>query len=212
MNVCWIYGALGGLPTCKPKPGDFVIAADAGLRNVQVLGIAPDLIVGDFDSLGDVPVGENVIRHPVRKDDTDLMLALKEGLKRGLRSFIVCGCVGGRLDQTLASVQSAAYVAEHGGCAVLTADGCSLTVLNGNGCSFPAGAAGTLSVFALTECRGVTLSGLSYPLLDAALTPAFPLGVSNRFTGASAEIRVKEGLLAVYFDGEPNLITVEGYA
>ena len=60
--------------------------------------------------------------------------------------------------------------------------------------------------------RGVTLTGLSYSLQDAALTPAFPLGVSNRFTGAPAEIRVKKGFLAVYFDGEPDLVTVEGLA
>ena len=94
---------------------------------------------------------------------------------------------------------------------MLTADGSSLTVLSANACTFPASACGTLSVFALTECRGVTLNGLSYPLQDAALTPAFPLGVSNHFIGAPAEIRVKEGLLAVYFDGEPDCINVEGF-
>ena len=66
---------------------------------------------------------------------------------------------------------------------------------------FPAGLSGTISVFCLgADARGVTLRGLSYPLEDAALTAHFPLGVSNRLTGAPAEIRVKDGSLLVIWE------------
>src|SRR5699024_5310138 len=86
--VCYIVGA------CPPGPMAFVqdcpsliIAADQGLRHLEKTGVVPDLIVGDFDSLGQVPSGENVIQHPVEKDDTDMMLAVKTGLGRGCRTF-----------------------------------------------------------------------------------------------------------------------------
>ncbi|MCR5262595.1 MAG: thiamine diphosphokinase, partial [Clostridiales bacterium] len=71
--------------------GDLVIAADAGYLYFNGKDIAPDLIVGDFDSLGEAPSGDNVVRHPVIKDDTDMMLAVKIGLERGYRIFMLYG-------------------------------------------------------------------------------------------------------------------------
>ena len=82
--------------------GDFVIAADGGLRHTQKLGLVPNEILGDFDSLGYVPQGANVF--PVEKDDTDAMLAVRRGLALGYRRFCLYGSLDGpRLDHTVAS-------------------------------------------------------------------------------------------------------------
>ena len=75
--------------------------------------------VGDFDSLGQVPEGENIVRHPVMKDDTDMMLAVKLGLERGYTRFHIYGGMGGRTDHTIANIQTLAYIAGRGASAFL---------------------------------------------------------------------------------------------
>ena len=83
MKRCFIYsaGTFYGLRE-RPQPGDYQIAADAGLLLCQKLGIEPDLVIGDFDSMPQ-PENEPTVRVPVEKDDTDSMLAIREGLARG---------------------------------------------------------------------------------------------------------------------------------
>ena len=98
-SVCYIICALPQNHHFSPAPGDLVIAADGGYAHMG--GIKPDLVVGDFDSLGYVPDGESVVRHPAEKDDTDTMLAARIGIERGYRTFLLLGGVGGRLDHTL---------------------------------------------------------------------------------------------------------------
>ena len=93
MATCYIYGAMPCGSTEKLEKGDLLIAADGGYAYLQ--GQKPDLVVGDFDSLGYVPEGEQIIRHPVQKDDTDMLLAVREGLKRGYRKFVLYGGIGG---------------------------------------------------------------------------------------------------------------------
>lgn len=186
-----------------PKSSILVIAADGGLRRLEAQGIAPDLIVGDFDSLGRVPEGTNIIRHPVEKDDTDMMLAVKMGLARGCDRFLLYGGLGGRLDHTLANLQTLAYLAHHGASGWLLGGGIVVTALRNGTLRFPASCAGTVSVFCNgSEARGVTLRGLYYPLRDAVLTSTFPLGVSNRFTGVPASVTVEDGTLLVLWEEE----------
>ena len=70
------------------RDGDFLMAADGGLVHLQRLGLSPDGILGDFDSLGYVP--ENAKVFPVEKDDTDAMLAVRQGLQLALRAALTC--------------------------------------------------------------------------------------------------------------------------
>lgn len=183
-----------------PTQGDFVIAADAGYAALVRQGIRPDLVVGDFDSLGEAPAGENVVRHPVQKDDTDMMLAVKLGLERGFLDFRLYGALGGRLDHTLANVQTLQYLAAHGARGFLVGDVCLTAVMNGE-IRFRPEARGVISVFCLASpATGVDLEGLLYPLRNHTLTPDFPLGVSNEFTGAPSCVRVGEGCVVVVFD------------
>lgn len=199
-RICCIVGAME--PGAFVLPGGaLVIAADGGLTHLERRGIAPDLIVGDFDSLGRVPEGANVIRHPVEKDDTDMLLAVKAGLERGCRRFLLYGGLGGRLDHTYANLQTLAWLAERGGRGWLLGGGMAAAVIR-NGClTFGPGRRGTVSVFCPGGTSGgVDLRGLHYPLEDAVLTSGFPLGVSNRFTGGPASISVREGQLLVLWE------------
>ena len=206
MSVCYIYGALPTRYRPTPQPGDLVIAADAGLCRLG--DIRPDLVVGEFDSLGIVPTEGEVIRHPVRKDDTDTLLAVRCGLERGYRTFELLGGMGGRLDHTLANLQTLQFIATHGGRGFLQGDEECAAVICNEAVTLT-GKSGRVSVFALDkEVRGVWLTGLDYPLTDAVLTDRFPLGVSNAFIGEPARIQAAGRLLLVW-DGDYSAFKTE---
>ena len=114
MGICYLVGAMETRFPIRRKPGDMIIAADGGYRSLLSLGVKPDLVVGDFDSLGYVPQDVETVQVPVRKDDTDMLLAAQEGLKRGYDRFMLVGGMGGRLDHTLGNFQVLAWLAERG--------------------------------------------------------------------------------------------------
>ena len=201
MNRCFIYaaGSFFGLRE-RPRPGDLQIAADAGLRLCRQLGRTPDLVLGDFDSMDVSETPADALRVPVEKDDTDTGLALREGLRRGCREFFIYGGTGGRrLDHTLANLQSLAFLRENGVRGWLYDRDFVYTVMKNETLTLRREVDwGLVSLFALGDrARGVTLTGLQYPLDHAELTCAFPLGVSNHFAAETATVTVEDGLLLV---------------
>lgn len=181
---------------------DFVLAADGGLRHVRSLGIRPDGILGDFDSLGYTPEGSEVF--PVEKDDTDSMLAARKGLELGYREFLFYGALDGdRLDHTVANYQTLQFLADRGAKGYLIGKNHIVTVLKNEKITFPAQFSGILSLFCMgPDARGITLENLHYPLTDGVLTAGFPLGVSNHFTGKAAAVTVESGSLLAFWDRE----------
>ena len=208
MKTCYIFGAAKcTLDGFLKKNGDLIIAADGGYATLKKLNIKPDLVVGDFDSLGTVPKDESVIKHPIKKNDTDTLLAVKIGLEKGFKKFVIYGAVGGRLDHTIASLQTAAFIAENGGRAYICDSTHTITVIKNSSISFKKKSSGIVSLFALSGiAEGVTIDGLLYTLNDARLTPDFPLGVSNEFIDKESTISVKDGVLTIIFEGDLNLI------
>lgn len=211
MGSCVIFGAGGFHGLLAPiEPEDFVLAADGGLAHVNALGISPDGILGDFDSLGYVPEGAKIF--PVEKDDTDSMLAVRQGLALGYKRFLLYGSLDGpRLDHTLANFQTLQFLADHNATGFLIGNTYIATVVKNRSICFSAQAKGIVSVFCLgPNAQGVTLTGLKYPLKNATLTAGFPLGVSNHFTGTFARIRVANGSLLVLYHKENGFPTEEG--
>lgn len=183
--------------------GAFVIAADAGLRTLRTAVVAPDLIVGDFDSLGEKPTGERVVCHPPEKDDTDTLLAVREGLARGYDRFLIYGGLGGRLDHSLANLQTLGFLCANGARGYLVGEGIAATAFQNGGLAFRDTLRGTVSVFALgADAKGVCERGLKYALDDYTMCADFPVGVSNEFTGAPSEITVRDGTLLVLWSAD----------
>jgi len=200
MKTCIIFCAAGfdGL-LCPIGEDALVIAADGGLRHTQALGLSPDIILGDFDSLGYIPSGSRV--YPVEKDDTDAMLAVRVGLEQGCGTFVFYGAMDGpRLDHTIANFQTLAYLATHGARGILVGRNYIATVLSGESIAFSEDAAGILSLFCLGAGAEVSIEGLQYELDRGTLTPDFPLGVSNHFLGRPARITVHSGLVLALWD------------
>ena len=204
---CFIAGAGEYCGFVVPGPDDYVIAADRGYEELISRGIRPDLVVGDFDSLGDAPEHPNVLRSPMEKDDTDMIIAVRQGFAQGCDMFIIDGGLGGRFDHTLANCQILAYISQSGGRGFLLGREMSVTAITNGTLGFLPGAPGRVSVFcAGSIAEGVTITGLKYPLDDALLTYDYPLGVSNEFTGAPAEISVRSGTLLIMWTGGPDMI------
>lgn len=201
MERCIIFCAAEFDALAEPLgAGDYLIAADGGLRHTQALGLEPNEIIGDFDSLGYVPEGARV--YPVEKDDTDSMLAVKRGLALGYRRFVLYGAMDGkRLDHTLANFQTLGYLAQYDAVGFLVGKDYLACAVKDGGLRFPAGAEGDFSLFCLgKDAQGVTIRGLYYEVENAVLTSFFPLGVSNHFTGREAAVTVQDGTLLALWE------------
>ena len=190
----------------KKKDGDFVIAVDGGYLYSKILEIAPDLIIGDFDSLPRAEREElsvmkqtdkdRIVELNPCKDDTDTLAALRIGLKKGYRNFHIYGAMGGRLEHTIANIQCLHFLKNNGAKGYIMDAECMLTVIQNETVTFHKEMEGLLSLFSLGEkAKGVTLKNMKYPLEKAEITNDFPIGISNEFTGEAGEVTVEEGTL-----------------
>ena len=198
MNTCYIVGAGDFYGSFTPDDTDLVIAADGGYTSLLKRNIRCDLLIGDMDSLGDVPSGVKFIKHPVEKDETDSYLAYLHGKSLGYENFEIYGGVGGREDHTFANYSLLAKIREEGRRATLFGNGTRAFVIKNEAVKLSGREGDYISVFALGgTARGVNIKGLYYEAESAALTYDFPLGVSNRFTSREAEISVARGVLLI---------------
>lgn len=188
-------GALG----FEARKDDFIIACDSGYQNAALLGIKPHILLGDMDSIStELPIDISTQVFPVMKDETDCILAINEGIRRGCEEFaLLCG-FGGRVDHIIGNLQSLAYLDDKGHRASLHGDREQARIITQSTGKEPYIPGMSLSVFAYGGiAKGVYLKGVKYPLEDATLTPNFPLGVSNYIEGPEAEITVREGRLLI---------------
>lgn len=200
-SVCYIVGAGSFDEKFSPISGDYLIAADGGFDKLGGK-YKIDAVLGDFDSLGRIPEHENVIRHPEMKDDTDMTLAVMYAHSLGYKKFLIFGGLGGRLDHTLANMQTLLAIAEFGGKGYLIGEGMIITAVKNGSFDFTGRESGILSIFpAYTEARGVYLENLMYPLNDAVLPASRALAVSNEFIGKKAKVSVCDGaLFALWYE------------
>ena len=199
-NICLI---ITGAPQChipaSVRNAGYVIACDQGYGHAVAAGITPDLVVGDFDSWpGPVAAGIEVVRVNPVKDDTDTLLAMRIAIDRGYRELVVCGALGGRIDHELANFALCGFAAERGVTCTLVDQHHQIFAFQNGKRRISRGRWTKVSVFAMDrKVRGVSLSGLRYPLENAEMTNIFPVGVSNEFLADQAEISVKEGMLLI---------------
>lgn len=197
MGICYIIGACGFNEEIAPEDGDYVIAADGGYKALTEKGIRVDCVMGDFDSLGYTPHHNNLVVHPAEKDDTDTRLAAEHGYSLGYRKFLIFGGIGGRLDHTLANMQTLLGLLRMGAEAYLIGEGKIITVVENGSFEFSGNETGYLSLFpADGKVSGVYLEGLKYTLCNSELISDRALAVSNEFLeNKKALVRVDKGAL-----------------
>ncbi len=186
---------------------DFIICADGGYLHAKAEGIIPDVLIGDFDSMdfkGATGLshpennGCEIIQLAAEKDDTDTMVCLKYGIDRKFENFFILGGLGGRLDHTIANLQTISYAIDLGKNVWIIDGKNRVTLRNPGMLTIEKLSEYKLSLFSYGECcAGVCIQGVKYPLKDCLLTHSFPLGVSNEFIESKAEISHSSGKLCI---------------
>lgn len=185
------------------QPGHIVIAADGGALNALRVGLTPDTVIGDLDSLPQAirtdleTRGVQLIVHPEHKDETDLELAIRHALERGATDIVILSGLGGRWDQSLANILLLALPALRDMPARIVDGGQTMRIIAGGAEARIEGRPGdTLSLIALGgDARGVGIRGCEYPLSDAVLPFGKTLGISNVLVESIAHVRVREGVV-----------------
>jgi thiamine pyrophosphokinase len=194
------------------RPGDYIIAADGGTRHALAVGVVPNAVVGDQDSLSQEDrvrieaAGARLIGFSARKDETDLELALYHAADVGATQIAILGAVGGRLDQTLANMLLLA-LPELRGIDVRVVSGCQTAFLvsESTGRVMIDGELGDIvSLIPVGgDARGVTTEGLEWPLCGDTLRFGPARGVSNVLVDRHASVGVRQGqVLCVVISGK----------
>jgi len=183
-------------------PGALIIAADGGADYCRALDVVPDVIIGDMDSInGNLEAsdfqGVEIIRHPARKDATDLELAIRLALDRGAQMITILGALGGRWDMSVGNLLLMT-LPELKTIPVKFIDGRQeISLLTGPGHAVFNGQSGdTLSLIPVGPAAiCVSLQGLAYALENETLTCGSTRGISNVLQGRQATVSLKNGSL-----------------
>lgn len=182
---------------------ELIICADGGTMHTRQLGIVPNVVIGDLDSLniaGRYRLKETeteFIQHSAQKDETDLELALRYAVDYGATEITIFGALGGRIDQTLANCYLLTMKELRGVRVKIIEANQEIRLLCAPCTTTLEGRAGdTISLLPLSpEVRGIFTDGLAYPLRGGTLRMGAARGVSNELAAPIATVRVGEGLL-----------------
>jgi thiamine pyrophosphokinase len=183
------------------QPGDGLFAADGGQRHLAKLGLQPERVIGDLDSISPEELGKleaagvRLERYPVDKDETDLELAIRWVVQAGYRVIRIAGGLGGRLDQTLGNL-FLLQQPELAGLDVRLEDGVEEVFLMHTAGEISGAPGDTVSLLPLNgPAQGVTTAGLKYPLKGETLYADKTRGISNVMLAEKAEVRFSVGQL-----------------
>jgi thiamine pyrophosphokinase len=185
------------------RPDDLLIAADGGALHCLSLGLIPDIVIGDFDSLEAEKLtqieasGSQLIRHPARKDYTDLELALTHARQSGATQILILAALGNRWDQTLANLLLPAS-ADFSALDIRLIDGQQeiFLVKESHKIEIQGKPGDILSLIPLYgDASGITTEGLEYALTEGTLQFGSTRGISNVLLGYKAGITCRKGLL-----------------
>lgn len=185
------------------EPDDVLVCADGGANYVWALGMIPNMVIGDMDSIDPriraqlVEKGTvELVTAPTDKDETDTELALKAAIARKPSELVMMGMLGGRLDHTMANIGLLSMVPESMKCHIDEPN--TRIWLVRKELTFDCEAGQTVSVLPFEgDARGVTLRGMKYPLVDGVLKHGRTRGVSNLAVGPTARVAVEHGMALV---------------
>jgi thiamine pyrophosphokinase len=183
------------------RSGDRLICADGGARLALALGLQPNVVIGDLDSLDEPAqaqlkaMGVRFVVHPAAKDETDLELALLLAVQEGAAELVVMGGFGGRFDQAIANVLLLTLPQLDGITARMVDGEQEAFVIRGEA-TIQGHPGDTLSLIPLGgDAEGVRTDGLLYPLRDEILRFGPARGVSNAFVDSTAHVSLRRGIL-----------------
>ena len=199
--IIFANGDLPDLEKARPllHDDDFIIAADGGTRHALALGLTPNVIVGDLDSLPSnfepSTFNGEIVLYPKDKNETDLELAIQHALTLNPEQVIILAALGGRLDQTLGNI---ALIIHHSSFIISLDDGIEEVFFCSENSQINGNRGDIVSLIPWQgEVTGIVTTGLKWPLQKETLYPNKTRGISNEMTGDTATVQIKPGLLLI---------------
>jgi len=191
------------------RPDDYLIAADGGAIHLLKMGILPEIVIGDLDSIDDDALHTltssevKIEQYPEDKDETDIELALRYAMEMRSAEILIVGALGGRLDQTLANL-SVLTDLTLSGIDIRLDDGveevfyCRASTEKGEQAEVWGRSGDTVSLIPWAgPVEGIKTEGFQWSLQSETLYPDQSRGISNVMLGDRASIRIRSGLLLI---------------
>ncbi|TYQ15619.1 UNVERIFIED_CONTAM: thiamine pyrophosphokinase [Acetivibrio alkalicellulosi] len=180
-----------------------VICADGGALHLKKMGIKPDILLGDFDSISKndlnffKDMNVEILSYPKEKDMTDTHLAVKIAVERGCRELYLLGCTGSRLDHSLSNIFLLKQMIDIGIKGTIVNENNEVSLIC-DSIEVKKEDGFKITVLPMTDkVEGIKTSGLYYELNDFTINMGDSIGVSNEFVADGAQISIKSGLLLV---------------
>ncbi|HXQ33040.1 MAG TPA: thiamine diphosphokinase [Anaerolineales bacterium] len=182
-------------------PNDYIICADGGTRHSLAMGLTPNIVIGDMDSiergqwLGLEKEGVSIELFPRDKNETDLELAINRAIELGPKQLLIIGALGGRLDQALGNI---ALLGDIRLSALDTRldDGVEEIFICRDQAQVHGRSGDIVSLIPWgNPVHGIQTQDLKWPLQNEALYPDKTRGISNEMTSQTASISIESGLL-----------------
>lgn len=186
------------------KEDDYIVCADGGGFHARNLGIIPNVLIGDGDSIDDETLkyfeskGVTILSYPKEKDQTDTQLAVEYACQQqGIREMILVGCIGTRFDHTYGNVAMLIWLMKRGIRGIIVNKYNEVHVID-RYIMLEGNPGDRLSLLPITsKINGIFTTGLKYELQDGELVYDQPRGMSNEFIATEAQIVIREGMLMV---------------
>lgn len=183
---------------------DYIICADGGANHSYKMGITPDYIIGDLDS-----ISSNIIdfyklknvkfeKFPSKKNETDTEICVYLASRLNAKEIDFIGALGGRLDHMISNINLLYYVRNQGIYTKIISEDEDIYIAINEEISINGDMGDTISVIPLNgDAKGVTLNRLEYPLNNYDMKFSLPLGISNVMLDKKCNIKVEQGSLII---------------
>lgn len=185
------------------KDDDYIVCADGGSAHARKLGLIPNMIIGDGDSIDQETLeyyeskGVKIETHPHEKDETDTQLAVEHAYKMGGKEMLLLGCTGTRFDHTFGNVAMLIWLMKRGVRGIIINEHNEIHVLD-RYILLEGKPGDRLSLLPITpKIDGIFTTGLKYALENGELVYDQPRGISNEFIANEAQIVIRDGMLMV---------------
>ncbi len=199
-------GDYGDVNWYQSQKDDFdqVVLVDGGANQAALIGVVPQWVVGDMDSITpqarDYAVGMKAkfVAVPCEKDETDTQLALAMVAREGAAEVVIWGGTGSRIDHSLSNLFSSTLLVKQGIKVRFESPRETIYVIDGP-LKLPGKVGETVSLVSIGggDAQGVTLWGFKYPLAEATLSCHWQHAISNIITAPDPTIEIKSGIVAV---------------
>ena len=201
-----IIFANGNLPNLEKAralihPEDFILCADGGIRHAIAVGLTPNAVIGDMDSLPEnfqpsIFDGE-LILFPKDKNETDLELAINHAITLNPEAILILAALGGRMDQTLANItllSNSSLVSRN----LRITDGVEEIFFCRDQVKIEGRSGDIVSLIPWQgEVTGVFTENLRWHLHHETLYSDKTRGISNEMTAEVATVTIRSGLLLI---------------